>query len=107
MKARQYIYEFDFDGEKDWVLATSKKEALEFHDYTMDCHEDRKIVRRLKKDELKNFYLLDIEYSEPDEDFQDESYNEDDYSCGYKIICSFEKVVEERSAPDFVATTAF
>jgi len=102
------IYEFDFDGEKDWVLANSKDEALQHHESTT-CSDptDRKRVRRLKKAELKTSYLLDIEDSEPDEEDQDESYNEDDYSCGYKIICSFERVLEDYSTPDLIATTAF
>ena len=48
--------------------------------------------------------LLDLNEQEPDED---EDYNEDDYSCGLKIIETFAEYAEKNTITDMIATTEY
>lgn len=103
------IYEFKAE-ETDWVIAPNIKGAKEFYkslsgmsDYDLTQMK----VRKMLKAELSTSYLLDTDSYEPDEEDQDESYNEDDYCNGYKIISNFEEILKTQKSTDIIATTEF
>ena len=110
------IFEFKYStGEKDWVFAKDKEDAIEFYmkhnglsefdlpDEIIDIHES----------EWKNRYVYDINEQEPDETNLDykadypEGHNEDDYINGYKILYSFAEYAKENVFPDIIATTEY
>jgi hypothetical protein len=100
------IYEFTYSGgETDWVFAPSKKAAKKFYIAFTSCGDLTETeVKKVPKNKWSEMYLLDIENTEPDED---EEYNEEDYSCGYKIIESFVDYAKKNSVIDMIATTDF
>jgi hypothetical protein len=77
------IYEFNWGDERDWVIASSKKKAIEIHHHTtgIDMSEYKDIVSFVKKKDWENYNYWDEspdntitfkEYMEtrcPDEDF--------------------------------------
>jgi len=102
------IYEFKFSGgETDWVLAPNMKEAKEFYLNFTGCGDlTNSTVRSVPKKEWDTMYLLDINDSDP-YDEESEDYNEDDYSCGYRIIETMKEYAERETCTDLIATTEF
>tara|TARA_R110001606_G_scaffold396386_2_gene570405 strand:- start:278 stop:583 length:306 start_codon:yes stop_codon:yes gene_type:complete len=99
------IYEFKSCGETDWVFAPDMDEAKLFYLNFTGCGDlTATKIEEVDKSKWKEMYLLDINESEPDED---EEYNEDDYSCGYKIIENFEGYALRNTVTDMIATTAY
>lgn len=100
------IYTFKhFGGETDWVFSPNIKEAKDFYlQFTMCGDFINTKVERLPKSKWSETYLLDPEVREPDEH---EDYNEDDYSCGLKIVETFAEYAERNTITDMIATTEF
>ena len=99
------VFEFEFEGLKDWVAAKSKKEAVGFYQFFIgetDLEGFR--IKQLTDNEIETSYVLDINEPEPDED---DTYNEQDYSCGYKIQESFKDAVKKLNEPAIIATSEF
>ena len=100
------IYEFSYSvGQSDWVLAPAIKDAKDFYLKFTGCGDltmtEVKVVPKSKWNEM---YLLDPNESEPDED---EDYNEEDYSCGLKIIETFAEYAQRNTVVDMIATTEY
>lgn len=98
------IYTFTYyGGETDWVFAPDIKEAKDFYLKFTGCGDLTLItVKRVPKSKWNEMYLLDPNESVPDED-----YNEDDYSCGLKIIETFAEYAERNTVTDMIATTEY
>jgi hypothetical protein len=100
------IYEFSWDENTDWVFASDEEEAREFYLGHTGCGDLIACeVKEVPREEWKDNYILDINEPEPYDD--EEDYNEEDYSCGYKIIESFEEYAKNNSVTDIICTTAF
>lgn len=101
------IYEFKWSKTSiDWVFAPNEKEAIEFYINVTSCGDVEGCeVNEVPKKDWKNMYILDVNESEPDED--EVEYNEDDYSCGYKIECSFAEYAARETQTDMIATTEY
>jgi hypothetical protein len=101
------IYAFKYPGgETDWVFAPKIKEAEEFYINHTGCGDlDECEVSRVPKKEWSSHLILDINESEPDLDEVD--YNEDDYSCGYKIKETFAEYAAREKTTDLIATTEY
>ena len=104
LKANMNIYEFKWDvGSTDWVFAPTMKEAKVFYMNFTGCYDlTSTTVKRVLKSKWNEMYLLDIDESEPDED-----YNEDDYSCGLKIIETFAEYAQRNTRTDMISTTEY
>ena len=105
------IYKFEHNvkgGDTDWVCAPNIKKARDFYSSHagIDSFEDM-IVKALTKKELENFYILDVNESEPDWDDYDGDLTEDDFSCGYLITETFADYLKTAKYTDMVATTAY
>ena len=100
------IYQFEYPrNERDWVFAPTMKEAKEFYISFTECGDLNNVkVSVVPKKEWCNHYILDINESEPE---SDEDYNEDDYSCGYKILNTFAEYADLNDSIDLIATTEF
>ena len=85
---RKFIYEFDFGGAKEWVLASNRKEAIECHNGFTDCedYDDVKIMR-IPRSKWKNYYIINADTG-----------NE---------LESFEEFALRTEAPDFIASTEY
>ncbi len=103
------IYEFDWESARDWVFAPNIKEAREFYLRFTGCGDlDGCKIKPVLKKKWESTYLLDINEPEPDEDDEEiEDYNEEDYSCGYKIEMTFKEYAEKNTQTDFIASTEF
>lgn len=102
-----WIYLFKWkDGEKDWVFAPDIKEAREFYLNHTQCGDlENCEVSRVPKKEWSSHLLLDINESEPDP--EEVEYNEDDYSCGYKVQETFAEYSARETTTDLIATTEY
>ena len=101
------IYTFSYsEGETDWVFAPNIKEAKDFYLKFTGCGDlTLTEVKRLPKGKWDETYLLDPNEMEPNE--EDEDYNEDEYSCGLKIIETFAEYAERNTVTDMIATTEY
>ena len=101
------IFEFKYSGgETDWVFAPTMKEAKEFYLKFTSCGDLGGCkIKIIPKKEWDNHYILDINEMEPDED--EVEYNEDDYSCGYKIIESFAEYAARNTVTDMICTSEY
>ncbi len=100
---QKHFYEFEYpSGIIDWVFASNKREAIEVvKSWDVDLFEFN--IIRVPRSEWKKRYILDINHPEPEE----EDYNEEEYSCGYKIMATFEEYARDNDTPDMVATSEF
>ena len=100
------IYRFEYSGgETDWVFAPNVKEAKEFYLNFTGCSDlTNTTIKLVPKSKWNEAYLLDPNEIEPDED---EDYNEEDYSCGLKIIETFAEYAARNSVIDIIATTEY
>lgn len=70
MKENKFIYEFDFGGAKDWVLASNISEAKEYHLNLTQCgdHDDCE-VKRVPKSKWKSMNIVNPETGNEIENF--------------------------------------
>ena len=109
------IYTFTHSGgETDWIFAPNIKEAKDFYLKSTGCGDlTATDVEPLPKSKWKQTYLLDINEPEPDETDLEytlhypNGHSEDDYSCGYLIIETFEEYAERNTVTDMIATTEY
>ena len=102
-----WIYEFSYkSGERDWVLAPDIKEAKDFYIGLTGCENlDKCKVTRVPKNRWGSMFIVDPSEIEPNEDEVD--YDEDEYSCGMKIIETFAQYAEREKTTDIIATTEY
>lgn len=101
-----WIYEFKHPtGETDWVFAPNMKEAKDFYlDFTECGDLDDVSVKRVPKSKWSEMVILDINETEPDED---EDYNQDEYSNGFKIQETFAEYAARNRHTELIATTEY
>ncbi len=99
------IYKFEYeDGQRDWVFAPSKKEAVKFYlNHTGGADLDDCIIKRVPKKEWDANYIIDID-SYCEDVPEDE---EDNYMGGYKIEMTFKEYAEKNTQTDIIATTEY
>jgi hypothetical protein len=101
------IYVFKWSGgQEDWVFAPTMKDAKEFYLKFTGCGDLSSCeVQIVSKKEWKTHFILDINEAEPDP--EEVEYNEEDYSCGYKIEETFADYAKSNTTTDLIATTEF
>jgi len=110
-KSIKKVFEFKWNTEKDWVFGYDINAVKEFYLRATECVDlDRCVVTEVPEEEWEEMYMLDINEFDPyleegEEGFED--YNEDDYSCGYKIEMNFKDYVSKNSVMDIICTTEF
>lgn len=100
------IYEFEYDGDKDWVYAPNKKEAIDFykgHIGTTDLKGTN--INIIPKNRWNQIFILDINETEPDP--EEVEYDEDDYLNGYKIEQTFAEYAQKNRRTDIISTTVY
>jgi hypothetical protein len=100
---KMYIYKFEEAGVIDWICAPNIKEAIGIY----EGDPNSAVISRLKKEELKDSYIIDPNESEPDWDEYDGEDTEDDYCDGYKIIESMEEYLKTAKHTELVSSTNF
>jgi hypothetical protein len=108
---KKKVFEFNWKTEKDWVFGYNLKDVKEFYLKASGCGDiDRCTITQVPESKWEEMFLLDINDLDPyleegDEGF--DSYNEDDYSCGYRIEMNFKEYVEKNTIMDIICTTEF
>jgi len=100
------IFEFNFNPEKDWVIATGLEEAKSFYvDHIGGIESD---LDGCEITEIPEYKWSDLTIFDPDDTEPEKGeYSEDDYACGYKIIATFKEIASKYTSPDIIATTEY
>mgnify|MGYP003140102522 CR=1 FL=1 len=100
---------FDFTwphGDSAFVFAPDKDTAVDFYKAQIGEHGllGCEKIEEIPKERWSCHYILDPNETEPD---PDESYDEDDYCNGYKIIESFADYAKREKSTDIICTTEY
>lgn len=93
------LYEFSYEGDKDWVFAESEEEALEIMEREVGEIHDT-VITEIPNERLTEYYMLDFNETPPD----DEEYDEDDYLHGYKIIETYKEYKEKNNFSHYLGS---
>lgn len=101
------IYEFEHDsGDKDWIFAPNKKEAIDFYKGHTGINDLKGTnITSIPKNNWIGIFILDINETEPNP--EEVEYDEDDYLNGYKIEQTFAEYAENNTKTDIIATTVY
>lgn len=95
---KQKIYEFQINGEKEWICADTIFEALKFYHSLTDIDlvefDDEDDIIEVPKEKWSSMNILNIEESRDDDG-------------NYPIIETFEQYMQHAQFTEIIATTCY
>lgn len=97
-----YEFEWPISGEKDWIAANTKKQALEWYSDEIGKHIDEMPnPKRLSKEDAKSHTVIDYN------DYYFDKEDDDEYIGGYKIEGNMYDLAQKATTPKYLATSNY
>lgn len=100
------VYKFTAFGDSWWICAKNLDEAKQV--YEGDSESSNLVIEEVPEDTWSTSYIFDPDQPEPEQYDEEDNlveYNEDEYSNGYKIICSFADFIADCKTSEVMCST--